>query len=175
MRRGEVLGLKWEDLDLGKGLLAVKRTLSRGTGGAYTFGTPKTAHGRRSIALPPSVVGSLQMHRIRQVERRLESEAPYHDQSLVFANEIGEPLHPNSVAYQFKRLISQAGVPVIRIHDLRHTSATLMLANNVHPKIVQERLGHANISMTLDRYSHVTMDMQRDAADKLDNLVNGAG
>jgi integrase len=175
MRRGEMLGLKWEDLDLGKGLLAVKRTLSRGTGGAYTFGTPKTAHGRRSIALPRSAVESLQKHRLQQLERRLESDTPYHDQGLVFANEMGEPLHPNSVAYQFKRLISQAGVPVIRIHDLRHTSATLMLANNVHPKIVQERLGHANISMTLDRYSHVTMDMQRDAADRLDDLVNGLG
>jgi integrase len=82
-----------------------------------------------------------------------------------------EPLHPNAVDHRFKRLIKQAGVPEIRFHDLRHTCATLMLANNVHPKIVQERLGHADVSMTLNRYSHVTMDMQRDAADQLDALI----
>jgi integrase len=174
MRRGELLGLKWEDVDLQRRVLSVKRTLSRGTRGAYTFGVPKTAHGRRSIALPQSAVEALQKHRIRQLESRLKAGAAYQDQDLVFADALGGPLHPSTLAYQFKKLQRQAGVPPIRIHDLRHTSATLMLANGEHPKIVQERLGHADVSMTLNRYSHVTMDMQRDAADRLDTLVRGS-
>jgi integrase len=115
----------------------------------------------------------LKVHRIRQVEGRLKAEV-YKDEDLVFADSIGEPLHPNSVAYRFNRLIAKARLPRIRFHDLRHTAATLMLANNIHPKIVQERLGHADVSMTLNRYSHVTMDMQREAADRLDNLIGGA-
>jgi integrase len=174
MRRGELLGLKWEDVDLQRRVLSVKRTLSRGTRGAYTFGVPKTAHGRRSIALPQSAVDALQKHRIRQLESRLKVGAAYQEQDLVFADTLGEPLHPGTLAYRFKRLQKQAGVPPIRIHDLRHTSATLMLANGEHPKIVQERLGHADVSMTLNRYSHVTMDMQRAAADRLDSLVRGS-
>jgi integrase len=173
MRRGEILGLKWEDVDLARGVLAVKRTLSLGTGGIYTFGVPKTSHGRRSIALPKSAVDSLHKHRIRQLELRLKAGAAYTDLDLVFADALGEPLHPNTLAYHFKRLQVQSDVPEIRFHDLRHTSATLMLANGEHPKIVQERLGHADVSMTLNRYSHVTMDMQRDAADRLDVLLAG--
>lgn len=116
-------------------------------------------------------MASLHRHRLEQVERRLALGTAYSDHGLVFVDELGGPVHPNTLGYRFKRLIEKAGVPMIRFHDLRHTSATLMLANNVHPKIVQERLGHADISMTLNRYSHVTMDMQRDAADRLDALV----
>jgi integrase len=174
MRRGEILGLRWEDVDLDKGVLSVRRTLSRGTGGTYTYGTPKTTTGKRSIALTRSAVDSLKAHRRRQVEDRLKSPI-YKDEDLVFADSIGEPLHPNSLAYRFNKLIARAGVPRIRFHDLRHTSATLMLANGEHPKIVQERLGHADISMTLNRYSHVTMDMQRLAADRLDALIGEVG
>jgi integrase len=91
----------------------------------------------------------------------------------VFTDSVGAPLHPNTLAYQFGKLQKAAGVPVIRFHDLCHTSATLMLANGEHPKIVQERMGHSNVSMTLDCYSHVTMDMQRDAANRLDRLIEG--
>ena len=171
MRRGEILGLKWEDVDLKRGLLAVKRTLSRGNAGAYEFDTPKSAHGRRSIALPGSVVASLNSHSVKQREVRLGKGTDYKDQDLVFADALGTPLHPNSVQYRFKQLIKKAGVPNLRFHDLRHTSATLMLANNVHPKIVQERLGHSDVGITMNRYSHVTMDMQRDAADRLDSVL----
>ena len=90
----------------------------------------------------------------------------------MFTDAVGEPLHPNTVRNRFLHLIKVAGVPVLRFHDIRHTSATLMLANNVHPKIVQERLGHSDVSTTLNRYSHVTMDMQRDAAAQMDVLIN---
>lgn len=172
MRRGELLGLIWEDVDLERGTLAVRRTLSRGKAGSWEVGTPKTASGRRSIALPASAVSSLRQHRIHQLEHRLKLGDIYQDQGFVFTNATGGPLHVNSLMLQFVKVIAAAGVPRIRFHDLRHTSATLMLANGEHPKIVQERLGHANISMTLDRYSHVTMDMQRAAADRLDILLS---
>ncbi len=173
MRRGEMLALRWEDVDLQRSVLAVRQTYSRG-GDGFVFGTPKSAAGRRSIALPRSLVTALHKHRVEQVEGRLKLGTSYQDQGLVFANPLGEPLHPNTMTNQFKRLVVSAGVPLIRIHDLRHTSATLMLANNIHPKIVQERLGHSDVSMTLNRYSHVTMDMQRDAADQMDTLMEGA-
>jgi integrase len=152
MRRGELLGLKWEDIDITRGTLSVKRTLSRSGDGTYTLGAPKTTAGRRSIALPRSAVESLRRHRIKQWEARLALKGTYIDQDFVFADEIGEPLHPNTLRKRFLKLIAAAGVPIIRIHDLRHTSATLMLANGEHPKIVSERLGHANIGITLDRY-----------------------
>jgi integrase len=95
----------------------------------------------------------------------------YEDRGYVFANETGGHLHPNVLYRRYNALIDRAGVPVIRFHDLRHTSATLLLAGGVHGKIVQERLGHANIAMTLDLYSHVTADMQRNAADALEKVI----
>lgn len=168
MRRGELLGLQWPDVDLDRGTLAVRRTLSRGKGGTWELGTPKSASGRRSIALPTSVIESLKRHRVRQLERRLALGPAWGAGEFVFTNESGGPLHVNTLVVRFARVTEAAGVPRIRFHDLRHTCATLLLAQGVHPKIVQERLGHANISMTLDRYSHVTMDMQRGAADALD-------
>lgn len=175
MRRGELLALRWEDVDLTRKVLSVTGTLSRGKDGAYEFGQPKSAAGRRSIALSDSVIKSLQKHRTRQAEIRLRVGALYTDMGMVFASQGGEPLHPNTLARRFKLLIARAGVPTIRFHDLRHTAATLMLAHNVHPKIVQERLGHSDVSMTLNRYSHVTMDMQRQAADVLDAAMSGSG
>lgn len=174
MRRGEILGLRWEDIDLRAGTLSVRRTCIRGTGNAYEFAQPKTAKGRRQISLTRSTVDALNRHRLRQVELRLRQGSAYQDEDLVFATPEGHPLHPNTLALHFSRLIEAAGVPRIRFHDLRHTSATLMLANGEHPKIVQERLGHADIGTTLNRYSHVTMDMQRDAADRLDKLMGGS-
>jgi len=116
----------------------------------------------------------LRKHRVRQVEYRLAAGPTFDDQELVFPNFTGGPLHPNSLASRFQRLITQAGVTPIRFHDLRHTCATLLLAQGVHPKVVQERLGHADIAMTMNLYSHVTPDMQRDAADQLDAMISAA-
>jgi integrase len=175
MRRGEILGLRWEDVDLDKGALAVRRTLSRGATARYEPHAPKTASGRRSVALQGSAVEALRRHRTAQLEHRLLVGAAYQDQGYVFTTPEGRPLHPNTVALHFSRVSDRAGLPRLRFHDLRHTSATLMLANGEHPKKVQERLGHANISITLDRYSHVTMDMQREAAERLDALLKAAG
>lgn len=174
MRRGELLGLKWEDLDLDRGTLAVRRTLSRGKEGRWELGQPKTAAGRRSIALPASCVTSLRKHRARQNAERLRLGEIWEDHGFVFTNRIGNMLHVNSLSHAFGTLTAASGLPVIRFHDLRHTSATLLLAQGVHPKIVQERLGHADITMTLNRYSHVTPGMQRMAADTLDAALSDA-
>jgi len=173
IRRGELLALRWQDLDLDldRGALAIRRTLTRGTG-ALTFGEPKSKAGRRSLALPAVCVDALRAHRVTQLERRLSIGPAWQDNDLIFERGDGSLLHPNSLLNAFFRLTAAAGVPRIRFHDLRHTAATLMLANGEHPKIVQERLGHSDISMTLNRYSHVTMDMQRDAADRLAKLLS---
>lgn len=179
MRRGEILALRWADIDLDRRQLAVRRTLTRGADG-LVFGEPKTKAGRRSIALPAPVVTALRSYRASQNERRLHLGAAWLDHDLVFERGDGTVLHPNIVSRGFRRLVERLNatlpkdqrLPVIRFHDLRHTAATLMLANGEHPRIVQERLGHADISMTLGRYSHVTNDMQREAADRLAQLLS---
>jgi integrase len=170
MRRGELLGLKWEDIEFEQGTLSVRRTLIRGNGGTWELGQPKTASSRRAIALPGNCLTALRQHRVRQLEQRMRLGELWQDHGFVFTGQNGQPLHPNTLAAQFERLIIAANVPRIRFHDLRHTCATLLLSQGVHPKIVQERLGHADIAMTLNRYSHVTPDMQRAAANTLDNV-----
>ena len=174
MRRGELLAVKRSDLDIEGGALFVQQALSRGLTARLEEGEPKSRSGRRRIALSASVVESLKRHRVRQLEHRLATGDAYQDRGYVFANETGGHLHPNVLYRRFQAVISRAGVPAIRFHDLRHTSATLMLAEGVHGKIVQERLGHANVAMTLDLYSHVTADMQHNAADALEAAIANA-
>ena len=170
MRRGEMLALRWADVDLDRGEIYVRRTLTRGEHGLM-FGEPKSAKGKRSIAITQSSVAELQKHCRRQAERRLQVGPLWDDTDLVFERGNGRVLHGNVVGNRFRNLTKKLGLPRIRFHDLRHTAATLMLANGEHPKIVQERLGHSDISMTLNKYSHVTMGMQRDAADRLDAML----
>ncbi len=171
MRRGELLALRWADVDLDRGVLAVKRTVAPDGAGGWTENEPKSASGRRQIALPPSAVAALRRHRARQVERRLAIGPVWEDADRVFERGDGRAIHPNAVDPELRRLATTAQLPRIRVHDLRHTAATLMLAQGVHPKIVAERLGHSTIVMTLDRYSHVSLDMQRDAANGLDEAL----
>jgi integrase len=173
LRRGELLGLRWRDLDLGAGRLSVTQTLVS-VNYAVSFSTPKTAAGRRSVALDPATVAALKAHRKRLLEERLSLGlgAPGPD-DVVFAALDGSPLHPGQFSDRFDRLVKGAGVPRIRFHDLRHTHATLALRAGVHPKVVSDRLGHSMISVTLDTYSHAIPAMQEEAAAKVAALVFG--
>lgn len=175
LRRGEVLGLPWRCVDLDAGRIAVTQAIIP-VNGAVTYSTPKTARGRRSVALDPFTANALRAHRVRRLEERLMLGlgAPAED-SLVFSDLEGEPLHPEWFSAHFDRLVKAAGVPRIRLHDLRHTHATLALQAGVHPKVVSERLGHANVSITLDTYSHAIPALEEEAAAKVAALVFGAG
>ena len=159
MRQGELLALKWEDIDLEAATLQVRRTLTK-NGGRLLTGEPKTAKGRRKIQLTAASVDALKRHRKRQNEERLAAGELWQDNGLVFASEAGTLVNPTNLRKRsFAALLKRAQLPEIRFHDLRHTCATLLLSRNVHAKYVQELLGHANISITLDTYSHVLPGM----------------
>jgi integrase len=172
LRQGELLGLKWEDLDLDRATLTVRRQLQWLTGQGPSFSEPKSAKSRRMIALPTSAVVALRAHRIRQLEERLALGPAWQDAGLVFSSSIGTPLHPSGVRNRsFHRLLERAGLPRMRFHDLRHSTATLLLTQGVHPKLIQELLGHNQISVTLDTYSHVSAPMLKEVATKMEELL----
>ena len=159
LRRGELLGLRWDDVDLERGTLRVGRALVR-EGGRHTLGETKTKRGRRQINLTPRTVSTLKAHRKKQLEAKMRLAGLYKDHGLIFASQVGTPVNPeNLVKRSFKPLLKKAGLPEIRFYDLRHTCATLLLIRGVHPKLVQELLGHATIAMTLDTYSHYLPSM----------------
>jgi integrase len=163
MRRGEALGLRWCDVDLSRQQIAVRQTVIA-VGGDIYVSRPKTAKGRRVIALDRTTTASL---------RRLERRTKPGDDHLLFSNGGNEPLDPTRVTKRFLSLVKENGLPPIRLHDLRHTHATLALQAGIHPKIVSERLGHSTVSLTLDVYSHAIPHMQKDAAAKIAGLVFG--
>jgi integrase len=165
MRRGEVLGLRWRDLDLERGRATVVHTVIEGPGEPRTS-RPKGGRGR-SVALDQATARALRAHRKRQAEEKLMLAGAYFDRDLVFCREDGAPLWPRSFSRAFEHHAQAAGLPRIRLHDLRHTWATLALGRAVHPKVVQERLGHATVAITLDVYSHAVPAMQEDAAERV--------
>ena len=173
MRRGELLALQWRDVNLARGVLAVTRTMTQASDGHWTTGDPKSAAGRRSIALDSATLAALKRHKAHQNERRLEWGEAWQDTGVVFDRGDGATINPNYLNKRFAIFTKRLGLPVIRLHDLRHTAATLMMSQGAHPKIVSERLGHSTIAMTLDRYSHVTLDMQREAADRHGDALSG--
>ena len=166
MRFGELLGLKWADVELTRHTLHVQRQLQRDG----TYAEPKTAKGRRKIDLPASCVAVLKDHKRQQNEERLLVGPKWQPNDLVFCTYEGKPLGQRNVFRAFKLILTHAELPDISFHALRHTAATLLLLQGVHPKVVQERLGHSNIAMTLDIYSHLIPSMGRAAADQLDAL-----
>lgn len=174
MRRGEVLGLRWEDVDLEGRAVRVQRSRSRGEHG-MEYGAPKTAKGRRRITIDRVTADLLRGHREAQQADRDLFGSGYLDGDLVFARADGSPHHPDGITGAFVRLSRQAGLPPIRLHDLRHSHATHALEAGVHPRVVQERLGHASIQMTLDTYSHSVPAMDVLAADRIAALVDAAG
>lgn len=172
MRQGELLGLKWEDLDLESGMLSVRRSLSITKDGP-TLDAPKNAKSRRNIKLTTSAAESLRRHRTRQNEERLRLGSLWEDEDLVFPGEAGQPMRPwTLLGGSFRRLLKASGLPeTTRFHDLRHTCATLLLLRGVHPKFVQELLGHATISITLDTYSHVLPSMGDQASKAMEEAL----
>lgn len=172
MRRGELLALRWSDVDLVIGQLSVNRSLACLNDGTYLFTQPKSARSRRTIALPPSAALSLKDHQERQkLECVMQGMSWTHD-ALVFSNSEGKPWRPNSISRAWETTARHAGVKIIRFHDARHTHASIMLRQGIHPKIVQERLGHSSIAITLDTYSHVTAGLQEAAARSFDEAFS---
>jgi integrase len=163
LRRGELLGLRWADVDLTSGRIAIRHTLVM-VDGKPAMAEPKSAKGRRSLTLAPQVLEAVRVHRAHQAAERLSWGADYTDSGLVVTTEDGRPLHPESLSGLFVRRARRAGLPQIRLHDLRHSVASILLAQGVHPKVVSEQLGHATIALTLDTYSHVIPSLQQEAA-----------
>jgi integrase len=171
LRQGEILGLRWSDVNLEAGTIQVKRTLSEARAG-QRFEPPKNGKGR-SIRLTGQAVEALRDHLELQLEEIDRLGDLYSDQGLVFPSQVGTPMNAKNLsARSFKPLLARAELPNIRFHDLRHTFATLMLQNGEHPKVVQEMLGHASIAITMDTYSHVLPNMQQDAVSRLGALLD---
>ncbi|MGH2363442.1 MAG: tyrosine-type recombinase/integrase [Chloroflexota bacterium] len=171
LRQGEALGLHWDDVDLEEGTLHVKTTLQF-INGEWQFVEPKTSRSRRTIALPCVAVGALRAHKDRQEFERRSAGKAWQETSLVFATPTGEPLHGTTVTKAFQKILRGADLPRQRFHDLRHGCASLLLAQGVHPRVVMETLGHSTIALTMNTYSHVMPELQREAANKMDATLS---
>jgi integrase len=177
MRCGELLALKWENVDLNEGVIRVQQSLTRirvedsSLKTELRFQPLKTVKSRRSIPIPQSVIAALKSHKSRQNQEKLKAGAAYNDLGLVFCTELGQPIDPRNLTRTFNRLLERAGIPKATLHSMRHSYATRLLEMNEHPKVVQELMGHSQISMTLDTYSHVMPEIKQAAAAKLDDLL----
>jgi integrase len=172
MRRGELLGLRWVDVDLELARVSVRQTLVL-AGRQVVISEPKTSRGRRSIALDPRTVAALRAWRAAQAAERLAWGGAWVDSGLCFTREDGTPLHPEWLSDAFAWRVQRAGLPPIRLHDLRHTHASLGLAAGVPVKVMSERLGHTSSSFTADAYQHVTPALEEQAASTVARLVFG--
>jgi integrase len=173
MRRGEILGLRWGDLDVEAGRLSVRQPRIV-VDYRVQVSEPKTAKGRRSLALDPVTVAALRAHRARQAEERLAVGPGYQESGLVFTRLDGSPIHPERFSSWFRQYVRAAGLPRIRLHDVRHSYATAALAAGVPAKVVSERLGHSAIAITMDTYSHVLPGLDEQAAGTVARLILGA-
>ena len=170
MRLGELLGLRWCDVDLDMASLSVVQALYKRSG-VCKMVEPKSSGSRRRIALSPSLALTLRQYKVDQQVQRILTGKPMADSDLLFCHPDGKPLDPGVISHTFAKVVRKAGLSHIRFHDLRHTHATLLLKAGIHPKIVSERLGHANIGITLDTYSHVLPGLQERAAERFDEIL----
>ncbi len=175
IRRGEAISLRWSDVDLLGCQLSINKTMQF-LNNKVTFKTPKTASSRRQIALSPSTCVVLRLYRearnnVRQSVLKLP---PLADNDLVFSHHDGSPYLPNSITHAWIKLVRHCGLNGVRLHDARHTHASLMLKNGTNPKIIQERLGHSTFAITMNLYAHVSPGMQKQAANLFDEMVIGA-
>jgi integrase len=171
MRRSELLALRWQDIDFIYSQIYVNRSLHQLKDGSFVFTQPKSIKSNRTIALTPSTILILKdYHEQRKLDQDMIGN-PLTDNDLVFSNLEGKPLRPNTITRAWTTLAAKCGLKVIRLHDARHTHASLMLKQGIHPKIVQERLGHSSIQMTIDIYSHVAPGIQEAAANRFDDIL----
>lgn len=171
MRHGEIAALRWRDIDFTANTLKITSTVTFISGHGYVEGEPKTEKSKRTIVLPRFVIRSLKEHRLRQMEMRLKAGSLWQDRDLVLCNAYGNYRNPATTLQAFHRLLSRIGLPLMRIHDLRHSAATLLImVMKMPPNLVQELLGHDDIETTLGMYTHADLEMQRPMMDALDEL-----
>lgn len=171
MRKGEILGLRWKDVDLDARTISVVQTLE--SDGKTLAPGAKTAAGNRLISIDDRTVAELKRRKIMMSKEKLSAGAVYQDNDLVIGTTVGTPISPRNLLRTFERFLKKSELPVITIHDLRHTHASLLLKQGVHPKIVSERLGHSSIKITLDLYSHLLPNMQKETADQFGAMLFG--
>ena len=169
LRQGEALGLGWDALNFESGTLAVRRTLQR-VDGKLTFVEPKTSRSRRTLHVPQFALAALRAHQMVQDQERAVAGSKWSEHGLVFTSSIGTPLDGPNVTHRLQRLLAAAELPRMRFHDLRHACASLLLFKGVHPRLVMETLGHSQISLTMNTYSHVVPALQREVADKMNEV-----
>ncbi|HYM16265.1 MAG TPA: site-specific integrase [Dehalococcoidia bacterium] len=171
MRQGELLALKWRDVDLDSGTVKVRGTLQQ-TPGGLVVAEPKTSGSRRQVSITAVAIAALRRHRTRQSEERLRLGSAWEDTGFLFTTPKGGPIDADNLRNRsFYPLLKNAGLPRLRFHDLRHTAASLMFSENIHPKIVSDMLGHSRVSTTLDLYSHAVPNIQQKATEALDRLL----
>jgi integrase len=171
LRQSEALGLRWADVDLANGTLTVRRGLHRVAGQGLVYEEPKAERSRRTLALPAQLVDALRAHRATQLEERIAAGSLWEDHDLVFSQPNGRPIERRSDWHAWKALLNEADVREVRLHDGRHTAATLLLSEGGHPRVVMEVLGHSQMRTTTDTYSHVMPALGRDAADRMGNAL----
>ena len=171
LRQGEALGLRWEDVDLDSGKIQIRHALQR-ISRTYQLVEPKTNRNRRTVALPETTAVALWAHHARELNTKAEAGSRWEDWGLVFTTPRGTPLNRHNVTKEFQILLENAGLPRQRFHDLRHTCASLLLAQNVQARDVMEVLGHSQISLTMDTYSHVMPPALRNAASRMDEVLS---
>ncbi|OAT79306.1 site-specific integrase [Desulfotomaculum copahuensis] len=170
LRRGELLGLKWEDVDLKRGVITVRRQLVRAKGGPV-FHEPKTDAGVRTVTIPEEVLCELKAHKARQAEIKLQFGQAYEDSGLVFCQGFGQLIEPRGFTRHFDRLLVKAGIRHVSFHSLRHTHATELLRLGINLKTIQGRLGHSNFNVTANFYAHVANELEQEAAEKINEVL----
>lgn len=170
LRQGELLGLCWPDVDLETETLRVRHALQR-VGGQLQLVEPKTERAKRTLSIPPIVAAQLRLHRDEQAQERAHAGQEWVETGFVFTTTIGTPLDGSALTRRFQRLLRDNGLPRQRFHDLRHACATFLLSQGLSPRVVMETLGHSQISLTMNTYSHVLPEMQREAASRMDALL----
>ena len=169
-RRGEILSLRWSDIDLKQGVIFIHRTMNRYSGYGFVENDAKTRAGRRKVVLPAVVLQALLEHKAMQEDARQKASAKWKERNLVFCTSTGNYIQPAYVWERFRKLLAKAGLPDMRFHDLRHSAATILLTMGVHPKVVQELLGHSSIAITMNVYSHLLPSMQGDAMGMINDV-----